>query len=142
MQMTLLEVRSRQQNLLALSRMKLPYKLAYGISKNLMKLEQEVKLIEERRISMLDIYAKKDDEGKLIIEGAAYDLGENEETFRKEFTEFLETETEVDIHMVPYDSMEKLDESRFDTLTPAELISLDFMIKQPEEPLAELEQLS
>jgi len=133
MKMTLLEVRSRQQNLLALSGKKLPYKLAYGISKNLMKLDPEVKLIEEHRISMLDTYAKKDAEGKPITEGASYDLGENEETFRKEFTEFLETETEVDIHMVPYTSLEKLDEAGFDTLTPAELIALDFMIEQPVE---------
>lgn len=129
MKMKLAEVRVAHANLMALSHKKLPHKLAYAVAKNLMKLESESKLIEERRMEMITTYVVKDEEGNPVIKDARYDLGNNEENFNKEYTEFMETETEIDIHTISCTELDMLDDSRYDVLTAAEMIALDFMLE-------------
>lgn len=130
MQMRLTDVRVRYQNLMQLSAKKLPHKMAYAIAKNLLKLETEFKLIEERRKEMIDTYAQKDEKNEPVLKGNSYDMGENAEAFEKEFKEFLDTETEVDIYMIPSEVLETLEDARYDVLTPAEMVALDFMIAE------------
>lgn len=128
MKMKLSDVRVRYQNLWELSKKKLPHKLAYAIAKNILKLEAEGKLIEERRMDIIHTYAKKDEDGKLITNGINYELGDNAEIFNKEFNDFLETETVVDIHTVNSQILEISEDPRYDVLTVTELIALDFML--------------
>lgn len=130
MQMKLSDVRVRYQNLMQLSAKKLPHKMAYAIAKNLLKLETEFKLTEERRKEMIDSYAVKDDAGAAVVKNGKYDFGDKEDEFNKEFEDFLATETEVDIHMIPSEVLETLEDARYDVLTPAEMVALDFMIAE------------
>lgn len=129
MKMKLAEVRVAHANLMALSYKKLPHKLAYAVAKNLMKLESELKLIEERRMEMITTYAVKDEEGNPVIKDAKYDLGDNKEAFNKEFMEFMETETEVDIHTISCAELDALENPRYDVLTASEMIALNFMLE-------------
>jgi len=129
MKMKLAEIKVNHMKLIALSQKKLPHKIAYAVAKNLLKLEAETKLIEERRMEMVDTYAMKDEENRPIVKDGKYELGENEGVFNKEYTEFLETETDVDIHTVSNAELEVLENPRYDVLTAAEMIALDFMIK-------------
>lgn len=129
MQMKLSEVRVRQQNLMQFASKKLPNKLGYAIAKNLIKLESEVSLIEKQRIAIIEGYAKKDEAGNPVIENNVYDIKGHEEDFQKEYSEFLETETEIDIYTVPCDVLDQLENDRYDVLSPAELVTLDFMIE-------------
>ena len=132
MKITLTNVRTKYQNLLALADCHLPSKLAYGIAKNLSKLEKEVELIEKQRKSMLESYAQKDETGTFIIENGNYALGENLNIFCKEFDEFLQTETEIHIHKCPCGVLDMLDDPRYENLTPTQMLVLDFMLEQKE----------
>ena len=129
MKMTLTEILQKQRILTTLANMKLPYKLAYAISKNLAKLEAEVKAIEETRLNIIQEYAVKDENGEPVIKENNYDLGNNVEVFTEEFQNFMSTETEVDIFTVP-EAVLETDDSRFDVLTVAQIVALDFMIEQ------------
>ena len=129
MKMTLAEILQKQRNLAALANMKLPYKLAYAIYKNLGKMEAEVKAIEETRLNIIKEYAVKDENGEPVVVDNKYDLGDNVAAFTEEFQNFMSTETEVDILTVP-EAVLETDYSRFDILTVDQIAALDFMIEE------------
>ena len=128
MKMTLLEVLNRQRTLSEFVSKKLPYKLAYAISKNLAKLQAEAEIIDKGRIALVEEYAVKDEDGKPVVKDNNYDLGENAATFSAEFNKYMSTETDVDIYTVP-ESVLGTDDPRFDVLTVAQIVALDFMIE-------------
>ena len=129
MKMTLTEILQKQRNLAALANMKLPYKLAYAISKNLGKMEAEVKAIEETRLNIIKEYAVKDENGEPVVVDNKYDLGDNVAAFTEEFQNFMSTETEVDIFTVP-EAVLGADDPRFDVITVNQIAALDFMIEE------------
>ncbi len=134
MKMKLAEIEMTAQNLARVAGKKLPHKLAYAIGKNLMALQPEQKLIDERRVEIAKTYADKDESGVAKVENNEFVLSEEGmKNFREEFVEFLNTETDVEIYMVPEDLLEQLENERFDVLTPAELLALYFMIEKQEE---------
>lgn len=130
MKMTLIEVMNRQRILADFANKKLPYKLAYAISKNLAKFQEEVEIIEKNRKGLIDNYAVKDDNGEPVIEDNQYKIEDGKiDEFNVEFQSFMTTETEIDIFTVP-ESVLETDDSRFDILTVAQIVALDFMIEQ------------
>ena len=132
MKMTLAEVNIRNGVLNAVANLKLPYKLTKAVTQNLMEFQTDLKLMEENRIDIIGRYAEKNEAGELIIEGNHYKLSEESEAkFQTEYNEFLtNTETEVDVHTVSETVLEQLAESRYDALTPAHRLALDFMIEE------------
>lgn len=127
MKITLKEVVKKNNALREISEKHLPVKISYAVSKNLMRLQEECELVEKSRIKLLESYAKKDNAGNPIIENGQYQLGENQTVFGKEFEKYLDSEIEVEIYQIPISELEKLDESRYDALTPAELAGLEFV---------------
>lgn len=137
MKIKLAEVKVRYKTLCSLANKKLPVKVSYAISKNIMKLQEETETLEKERVKLAEQYAVKGEDGEPKVIDNSYVMEENQEAFAKEYQEFLDTETEVMIYTIPEDVMECMDDSRYDVLTPAELIALDFMIEHPEaEPKA------
>lgn len=128
MNMKLSEVIFRQRVLSKLTELKLPFKLGHAISKNLIKLQEEVKIIEEMRINILKEYAVKDENGEPVINDGQYDLGDKANEFAEEYQTYLDAPTEVEILKVSTDAFET-DDSRFDVLTVAQIAALDFMIE-------------
>ena len=130
MKMTLVDVLNRQRTLATLADKKLPYKLAYAISKNLVKFQAEVELIEKSRKSIIENYAVKDENGEMVIEENQYKIEEGKmEEFNAEFSDYMSTETDVEIFTIPETVLEAND-SRFDVLTVAQIFALDFMIEK------------
>lgn len=127
MNMKLSEVIFRQQVLAKFVDMKLPYRLGHAISKNLLKLQDEIKLINEGKNKIVEEYVLKDENGVPKMENDRYIFGENEAKAAAEYEAYLETETEIDILMVPMSVLE-IEDSRFDVLTVAQIAALDFMI--------------
>lgn len=132
MKIKLAEVRNRHQALCMIGDKKLPIKLSYAVGKNIMKFQEELESIEAARIKLVEQYAKKSEDGSFEMKDGHYDVGENEQKLKEEFTEFLNTETDIDIHTVPEGIVENMEEARYDALTPAELIALDFMLEEPQ----------
>ena len=135
--MTLAEVQMTGQNLAMIAMKKLPHDLAYVVSKNLMVLQSDIRLMEERKREIAKTYAEKDETGNYITKDNCYTFSAEEaKAFEQEFAEFLGTETEVAIYTVTEDefvqALKKTESDRFDVLAPAEMIALDFMIQKEE----------
>lgn len=117
----------------ALLHKKFPVKLSFGISKNIKKLEREVEDYQKARIKICENLSNKDDEGKpsMIMKEdgtEVYDISDRE-LLNEEIEELLDTEVDIDIHMVEEAVLDQCSESeRYDIPSARELMIIDFML--------------
>lgn len=108
---------------------RLPVKVAYAISRNLDKMNNIITSYETARKTLLDQYTEKDEEGKAKVEDGSYVIQEDQkQAFSDEMKELLEVENEIDLHTINMDEVEKCDTDKYDSLTTADLMTLDIMI--------------
>ena len=109
-----------------LNNAQLPIKVAYAISKNVNKIESELKVYNTEKAKLIDRYAKKDEEGKLKADeyGNVNIKEEHMEDWNKDVKELLSIENETDVHMIQLDDLLN---SNYN-ISPAELTAIDFMI--------------
>lgn len=109
-----------------LNNAQLPIKIAYAISKNVNKIESELKAYNAEKAKLIDKYAVKDKEGKLKADeyGNVNIKEEHIEDWNKDVKELLSIENEIDIHMIQLDDLLNSDYN----ISPAELAAIDFMI--------------
>lgn len=114
-------------NVLAeLNNAKLPVKVAYAITKNINKINSELKAYNEEKAKLIDKYSEKDEEGKLKTDeiGNVTLKEEHIEDWNRDIKELLSIENEIDIHMIQLDDLLN---SNYN-ISPAELSVIDFMI--------------
>lgn len=109
-----------------LNNAKLPVKVAYAITKNINKINTELKAYNEEKAKLIDKYAEKDKEGKLKAdEYGNVTLKEDYiQDWNRDIAELLSIENEIDIHMI---NLDDLLNSNYN-ISPAELSVIDFMI--------------
>lgn len=107
----------------------LPVRISYAIHKNAAAIEPYLKAYDEVRKKLIDQYAKKDDDGKPVVEDGKYTI-ENVEAFNADIAELNAEETEIEVHKVSISEFEKLDDPKFDALTVSEMAILHFMIEE------------
>lgn len=110
-----------------------PVKLSFGISKNIKKLEREVEDYQKERIKICESLSNKDEEDKPIMikkeDGTeVYDIPDRK-LFDEEIKELLDTEVDIDIHMVEEAVLDQCSESeRYDIPNTRDLMIIDFML--------------
>ena len=109
-----------------LSNAKLPVKVAYAITKNINKINTELKAYNDEKVKLIDKYAEKDGEGKLKVDekGIIPLKEERIEDYNRDIKELLSIENEIDIHMI---NLDDLLNSNYN-ISPADLSAIDFMI--------------
>ena len=108
----------------------LPVRLAYAIKKNVAAVQEAASAYTAEREELIRRYAKKDENGEIMTEDDCY-IMEDKERFGEDMSELLNIETEVEIHTVSISVVEKCDEdSKYDSLTMAELDVIDFMLTE------------
>ena len=105
---------------------RLPVKLGYAIKKNLAAVSDAANAYDAERQELLEKYAAKGEDGKFLVENEQYSI-EDKEGFAKDLDELLAIETEVGIHTVSEEEIEKCDDPRYDALTVADLETLEIM---------------
>ena len=135
MELTLGDIRNKYQAYVAISSKKLPIKLSYAISKNLSALEKEANLIDNNRIKLAEAYAEKNPDGTPAIdENKCYVINEAAlPSLNKEIAEYYRTVISIDICKADIKELDKLEDSRYDALSPAEISALDFMLEDATE---------
>ena len=110
-----------------LNNAKLPVKVAYAITKNINKINTELKAYNEEKAKLIDKYAEKDKEGKLKADeyGNVTLREEYIQDWNRDIAELLSIENEIDIHMI---NLDELLNSNCN-ISPAGLVAIDFMIK-------------
>lgn len=106
----------------------LPVKLAYAIAANAEAVAGALKAYNEARQKLVEQFAKKDEEGNLLVEDEQYVIDDND-GWNEAVRELFEAEAEVNVTTVSLKELAKCDESEFDSLTVAEMAVLNFMIK-------------
>ena len=107
-----------------LTNLELPIKLSYAFSKNITKIDAELKAYNIEREKLLNKYGEKDEEGKLKLSEKGEVNILDRENFNKEIAELLQCESEIDIHLL---DLEKIDTEI--KITPGELMIIDYMFK-------------
>lgn len=135
MKMTIREAINHFGGLTAINKA-FPVNLGYAISRNIKNLQVEVKSYDDERKKLCQRLSAKDANGKpiMIDKGNGtqeYDISDaDKEMLAKEMEELLETETDVDIRMMPESVFEKIAESeRYDIPDISDFTALDFMIE-------------
>ncbi len=109
---------------------RLPVRLAYAIKKNMAAVQEAASAYMSEREELVARYAKKDETGKYLEKDNCY-IMDDKAGFEKDMEELLEIETEVKIHNVFLEEVEKCDEDpKYDALTMAELDVIDFMLTE------------
>lgn len=107
-----------------LTNLELPLKLSYAFSKNITKIDAELKAYNIEREKLLNKYGEKDEEGKLKLSEKGEVNILDRENFNKEIAELLQCESEIDIHLI---DLEKVDAKI--NITPGELMIIDYIFK-------------
>ena len=101
-----------------------------SIKKNVAAVQEAASAYTAEREELIRRYAKKDKNGEIMTEDDCY-IMEDKERFGEDMSELLNIETEVEIHTVSISVVEKCDEdSKYDSLTMAELDVIDFMLTE------------
>lgn len=138
MKIKLGEIKVKHQALCGgIVRKNLPARLSYAIGKNILNLESEFNELESARHKLAEQYAKKDENGNPVIENGEYVFDENEEAFNKEYKDLLDMEVEINILTLPVDIIDLFEDIRYDTPSPLDMISIDFMLVNPQEAVIE-----
>lgn len=111
-----------------LNNAKLPVKVAYAITKNINKINSELKAYNEEKAKLIDKYGEKDKEGKLKVDkkGNIPLKEEHIEEWNRDIAELLSIENEIDIHMINLDDLLNSNCN----ISPAGLVAIDFMINE------------
>ena len=107
-----------------LTNLELPIKLSYAFSKNITKIDAELKAYNIEREKLLNKYGEKDEEGKLKLSEKGEVNILDIENFNKEIAELLQCESEIDIHLIDLESI-----NTDIKITPGELMIIDYMFK-------------
>ena len=107
-----------------LTNLELPIKLSYALSKNITKIDVELKAYNMERGKLLNKYGEKDEEGKLKLSEKGEVNILDRENFNKEIAELLQCESEIDIHLIDLESI-----NTDIKITPGELMIIDYMFK-------------
>ena len=112
-----------------LAKKRLPVKIGYAISRNLNNMDGILNSYEDARQKLIDQYAEKNEDGTLKIkDNVAVIAPENSKAFSEAIDELLAIENEINIHTINFDEVEKCDTDKYDSLTTADLLTLDIMI--------------
>lgn len=143
MKMTLNDVKKNVNTLAGLAAMTFPGKLKYAVAYNFEKLGHEEERIEKQRLELCRTYADKDENGEPVMtksvvngrETESFKMSpENEEAFKREYADLLETEVDIDIRTVHPDAIDLCETSeRYNVPSVAQIIGMSFMIEDVEQ---------
>ena len=98
-------------------------KLAYSIMKTSKKVLSEIGDMETMRFKLIQKYGELGKDGRPVLAGNQFKL-RDPKGFEKEWEEFLETEIDLDVWMLPFEAIEDM------RLSIAELNTIDKFINE------------
>lgn len=116
------------QTLNNLTQQELPIVVSYAISKNIAKIETELKIYNAEKQKIIEKYSVKGEDGKTKVgeDGNITIEEESIELWNKDIAELMAIENEIDIHQI---QISKLENSNF-SIAPSELMKIDYMIAE------------
>ena len=110
-----------------LGQKELPIKVSYAIAKNMTKIQAELDTYNKERQKLIDKYAQRDDNGKIImIKDNQVQLDKTQlDNWNKDSNELLLIENDISIHKFHLSALEGNNH-----ITPSELMAISYMIEE------------
>lgn len=128
MEITLGEIRDKYKIFISICNKKLPIALSFAVAKNFEVLEKEAAIIDDSRIKLAKVYADKNDDGTPKENNGSYVITDVN-SFKAEIDSYYQTKIDIDICKANIKELDKLEDPRYDTISPAEILALDFMLE-------------
>ena len=117
---------------------KLPQKISYAITKNMIVVSSEYKIYNEQLQKLFadfDEHIEKDEEGNMKVNGNGIPLVDKSvsEDFYKELSDLLNIVVDVNFYYIDQEVFDYEDNDRYDPLSAADIINLQAIICKPEE---------
>lgn len=127
--MKLGDIRENYLGLLSLAKNVYPAVITSAIVDNLSVLEKENDLLEQKRKQICENYAKKDEDGKPVVDNRRYDIPEEcKEAFDQEIKDLMNIDKEIAIKKVSSKDFEKCESSeRYTIPSVSDRIAMKFM---------------
>lgn len=110
-----------------ISQKQLPVKVSYAISKNIAKIELELKVYNDERQKLVEKYSIKDNDGKTLVEDGKVTIQpEYVDNWNTDTKSLMSIENEFDIHLIKLDDL-LCSNCAF---SPFELMQIDYMIEK------------
>jgi superfamily I DNA and/or RNA helicase len=113
----------------SIKKKRLPIRLSFALNANLKKFESAIEVFNDERYKLFEQYGKKDQNGKIIVDEAGNVSLEDPVAFSKDVRDLRDVDVDIAIQKVSIDILDACDTDKFDSLTPAELELIDFMIE-------------
>lgn len=112
---------------------KLPQKIGYAITKNMMAIQKEYSVYEKQMKKIFENfkeYTLKDDDGNLLFEENGLPKIEQDHLsdFIKEMNELLSIEVDIELYHVDESVFDFEDSARFDPLSPNDIMILQSIL--------------
>lgn len=134
MKFKLAEIKLTHENLCMIAKKKIPIKLSRAISQNILVFQPEATFFDIERMKLIEQYAKKNADGSYKTKDGCHVFEENKEKWDKGIKELSDEEVEIDIFIIPESILDLLEDTeKYEILTAAELIAIDFMLEKPVE---------
>lgn len=140
MKMKLKEINKHFAELAGLGKKVFPSRLGFAISCNLESFQAELERAEKIRTKLCETYAQKDKNGNAVKVDSVvnnrktqeYKMSDEERNaFSEEYSQFMETEVEVEIRKAKMEDIERCEKAeRYDIPNVAELVALSFMLEE------------
>lgn len=118
-------------------RKKLPQKISYAITRNLMILSNDYKIYEEQLqkiFSDFDKYIEKNEDGSMKLRDSGIPVVDNavEDDFNKELSDLFNIVVDIDLYYVEQKIFDYEDSDRYDPLSAVDIINLQSILCEPE----------
>lgn len=112
------------EGLKPLMQKQLPVKVSFTIARNLVKIEEVLKVYNAEKEKIINKFAEKQEDGKVKIENDSFViLPENVEQWNTEYNELLDIENEIETYTFSIDDLK-------DDMSTAEIMLIDYMIEE------------
>jgi len=119
------------KNLQELKKKSLPVKVSFAITRNIKKLAGEAEAFDESRMDIIRKHAKKKDNGDFEADAQGNVIIVDPQACNAEIKDLCEEQIDnIDFAMISLEELERCDGDQFDSLTPADVETLDFMISE------------
>lgn len=125
-EMTVQEMLDSVSALKNINEKKMPAKTAYQFARIIREIEKELNSFQDTRKKLIERFAKKDEDGKLIEdkEGNVQIFPEKEKDFKKEADELMKSKIKINCERI------NLDDILDNEFSPAEIVELFKFIKE------------
>lgn len=117
---------------------KLPQKISYAITRNMMIAQKEYEIYEQQLRKIITDFDKsivKDEHGNALFEenGLPKIDDSEKENFAHEINDLMGVEIDIDLYNIDISAFDYEDSDRFDPLSPADIMLLQSMLCKAEE---------